>query len=1008
MFNIIRETGTDDAIIVVTGDIVHGKTDMSPELISLVSYFFTGCADLCTTLVIAGNHDFNLANPSRLDALTPIVEALNHDNLIYWKESGVKTVGNVAFFHHSIMDDDWQVNLSSTLDLPEHVDTKIALYHGAVSGATTDIGFSDFADAIPRNNFDAYDITMLGDIHKTQYLDADETIAYCGSLIQQDYGELPERGFLLWDVPTRKSTFVSVPNDYAYVTIKINGGKIIDLPEPPPKARMRVIHENTDKSVVKEIVDKIKDQYSVSELRVTGIKSEKSHQTIQVDDVINSRKSEVQMKLYREFLANEDLDEDVWKEIDAINNDLNSQIRNVEVSGRGINWIPLEFEFSNMFSYGTGNFIDFSDIEGIVGLFAPNASGKSTLLDSIVFCVFDKCSRTSKAVNVMNNQSSEFHCRFKFAIGDEVFEIIRNAKRNTNGSVSVAVDFYKGDECLNGKRRDETNKIIRDYIGTYDDFILTTMSTQNDNRSFIDMTKKDRQELLYRFLDIYVFIDLFKLAKEESRDLSSQIKLLGANDFNRNIEKYQNEIKILSDELVIVDTQIAKLTSSIDELTIEIESASQKMYNLGTVLDMDDLIRDRKRTVEMLESEHAAIQTITNELERAKKDLSDYTAKNPVQDDTPLTEMLGKLNDAKALVLDDKFKLNSLQKEREHLQSKVKSLDTHEYDPNCKYCVQNPFVKDAQKAENQLVIVNETISELEKKVIAEAEIDRRITTIQSQLSERRAVVDTIAILTRDCERQQSGLDLATSQIKIVESKLAQIDENLQRCKSQQAQVEENAKIQAEISRTQMARKELQVEYYSLVSESKQKTSGLSALEGSLKGALQVKEDYLRATKKYKGYEYFMKAVNRDGVPYMILKRILPVIENEVNEVLEGIVDFTFQLSVGENDVIEGTIQYGDNRWAIELISGMERFILSIAIRSSLIRLSGLPKPNFLAIDEGFGVLDTDKLNSINILFQYLKSHFDFVLCISHISEFKDYVDQLISIKKIDGRSKITL
>ena len=87
---------------------------------------------------------------------------------------------------------------------------------------------------------------------------------------------------------------------------------------------------------------------------------------------------------------------------------------------------------------------------------------------------------------------------------------------------------------------------------------------------------------------------------------------------------------------------------------------------------------------------------------------------------------------------------------------------------------------------------------------------------------------------------------------------------------------------------------------------------------------------------------------------------------------------------------------------------MERFILSIAIRSSLIRLSGLPKPNFLAIDEGFGVLDSDKLNSIYILFEYLKTHFDFVLCISHNSEMKDYTDQLIHINKVNGKSKITL
>jgi DNA repair exonuclease SbcCD ATPase subunit len=150
----------------------------------------------------------------------------------------------------------------------------------------------------------------------------------------------------------------------------------------------------------------------------------------------------------------------------------------------------------------------------------------------------------------------------------------------------------------------------------------------------------------------------------------------------------------------------------------------------------------------------------------------------------------------------------------------------------------------------------------------------------------------------------------------------------------------------------------------------------------------------------------MNAVNRNGIPYMILRKVLPIIESEVNEILNGIVDFSFRIEIGENDEIDGSIVYGDRTWAIELSSGMERFILSLAIRCSLIRLSNLPKPNFLAIDEGFGVLDSDKLHSIKLFFEFLKSTFDFVLCISHISEMRDYVDQLISINKTNGFSKI--
>jgi len=86
---------------------------------------------------------------------------------------------------------------------------------------------------------------------------------------------------------------------------------------------------------------------------------------------------------------------------------------------------------------------------------------------------------------------------------------------------------------------------------------------------------------------------------------------------------------------------------------------------------------------------------------------------------------------------------------------------------------------------------------------------------------------------------------------------------------------------------------------------------------------------------------------------------------------------------------------------------MEKFISSLAIRTSLINVSNLPRPNFLAIDEGFGVLDSENLSSMYMLFDYLKSQFGFVMCISHIETMRDVVDKLIEINQLKGYSKMT-
>jgi len=60
-------------LIIITGDIVHSKLELSPEQVSLVSKFFQKCCEITQTVIIPGNHDVLAANTTRQDALSPIV-----------------------------------------------------------------------------------------------------------------------------------------------------------------------------------------------------------------------------------------------------------------------------------------------------------------------------------------------------------------------------------------------------------------------------------------------------------------------------------------------------------------------------------------------------------------------------------------------------------------------------------------------------------------------------------------------------------------------------------------------------------------------------------------------------------------------------------------------------------------------------------------------------------------------------------------------------------------------
>jgi len=150
--------------------------------------------------------------------------------------------------------------------------------------------------------------------------------------------------------------------------------------------------------------------------------------------------------------------------------------------------------------------------------------------------------------------------------------------------------------------------------------------------------------------------------------------------------------------------------------------------------------------------------------------------------------------------------------------------------------------------------------------------------------------------------------------------------------------------------------------------------------------------------EYDSYQHYLTAVGRDGIPYQVICNTVPEIEQEVNSILSQVVDYTIQFETDGKNVVPYVV-YDYGRWPIELTSGYERFVASVAIRVALTNISNLPKTTFLALDEGFGTLDPDNLASMYTLFSFLKNNFDFVLVISHLDALKDAVDESIEIKR---------
>lgn len=154
----------DSAIIYIAGDIAHAKTEMSPELIDLISWFLKECANRHSTFLITGNHDCNQNNPSRMDALSPIIQNISHPDVHYLKDTGVHQIGDLTVVVYSILDhmDNWPSGTEI------EGDTKICFFHGPINKSETDVGYQITSHRFTPSLFDGFDLALLGDIHKRQ------------------------------------------------------------------------------------------------------------------------------------------------------------------------------------------------------------------------------------------------------------------------------------------------------------------------------------------------------------------------------------------------------------------------------------------------------------------------------------------------------------------------------------------------------------------------------------------------------------------------------------------------------------------------------------------------------------------------------------------------------------------------------------------------------------------------------------------------------------------------
>ena len=210
--------------IVICGDLLHSKNQLSPNLITIASFFLRQLEKIATVIVIAGNHDLVVNNTSKIDSITALFDTANFqdckflDSMLGY-ESGFVEDDNVVWCLYSIYSG---YNPPNFNDLTVYDKPVIGLYHGMVVGASLNNG-TVVDNGVEGSLFDGCTCVMAGDIHKRQVIKrGDVDIVYPGSLIQQTFGEtVSQHGFVVWNIENMTHEFIDLKTEYGLYDIEI-------------------------------------------------------------------------------------------------------------------------------------------------------------------------------------------------------------------------------------------------------------------------------------------------------------------------------------------------------------------------------------------------------------------------------------------------------------------------------------------------------------------------------------------------------------------------------------------------------------------------------------------------------------------------------------------------------------------------------------------------------------------------------------------------------------------
>jgi len=794
--------------------------------------------------------------------------------------------------------------------------------------------------------------------------------------------------------------------------------------EVPQNARLRLVSTNNlPLDVMKRAMEIAKHRFKPESI---SFLNRAAGQRGNVEEITNSllrenlRDIKVQEELIDEYLSDFQIDSQTLETVYDLNRKYNEIVQKEEEISRNINWKLLNFKWDNLFNYGEGNSVNFDSLGGIVGIFGKNFSGKSSIIDGVLYTLFNTTSKNErKNLNIINQNRDYGSGELEIEANDKIYKINRKSTKyikRLHGEETLEAktdlnfevyDMVTGETTsLNGLTRTDTDANIRKHFGSMEDFLVSSLASQHGSLAFLDEGSTRRKEIIAKFLDLEQFDRKFKLAKEDSIDARGALKKLESRNYDEEYEEAVDELTAHREELQQNQNYCATLEAEVDTLIGETADLQTSIDSMPTeVIDLAKTKREHKQKTiqvtslnsENVEQKELLTDRIQNLVEVVGL-IENYDIDDLLQKQTQIQE-----NNENLLTYQKE--LAEIGREIKGSLEKTKLLEgipCGDQFPVCK------FIRDANAASARLPLLHteenikqatcDEVSQIIEDMHPE-DVDNLIRDYNLLITGRKEIDKNIESTKLLIERNENAIDKLSLELKNLNNKIKEYNDNINVIENLEQLILERDQKQTSLEIKQKlldSTKEETFEHYRQVGSLEERVESIKA----------AKAEYIQLRREYAAYDLFIRCMHSNGIAYDIIKKKIPVINQEASKMLANIVDFEIFFSSNGNKLDIFIKHPLHDERPIEMGSGAEKTVAAMAIRLALLSVSSLPKGDIFILDEPGTALDEENMEGFIRILELIKVYFKNVLLISHLDSLKDCVDMQIVIEKKQGYARV--